>query len=154
VEESLVSADTTIDQTCSEISAALSRRLKGTNGFTAEAIVSIKIQKSDEKGVDAKFSICGVRADAGAAVDHRNVHTVSITLTPTSDAHSGSENEFDKAFEQLQPLLDTSRLDTSSDYAVQNVAIDLDFSITDKGNFSVLRQALSRTRPPIMSRSS
>jgi hypothetical protein len=142
VEADLVSADTTIDKTladttidkiCNEISGALARLLKGRNGITASAMASIKIQKSGGDGLEAKFAICGVRADAGAQRTHGNVHTVSITFTPTGNANSGSENEFDKAFEQLQPLLDTS-----SDYAAQVMAIDLDFSITEQGRLSIL----------------
>jgi hypothetical protein len=132
-EEDRVSADTTINKTCNEISAAFARRLKGRNGITASATVSIKIQKIGGTGADAKFAICGVRAEAGAERTHGNVHTVSITFTPTPNTNSGSENEFDKAFEQLQPLLDTS-----SDYVKPDVAIDLDFSITEQGKFSIL----------------
>ena len=133
VEEDLVSADTTIDKICNEISAALAGLLKGRKDITASAIVSIKIQKSGGDGLEAKFAICGVRGHAGAQRTHQNVHTVSITFTPTGNAHSGSKNEFDKAFEQLQPFLDTS-----SDYAAQVMAIDLDFSITDQGRLSIL----------------
>lgn len=57
-----------------------------------------------------------------------------ITFTPRGNTHLSNENEFDTAFEQLQPLIG----DTSSDYGVQEAAIDLDFSITEDATVSIL----------------
>jgi hypothetical protein len=128
------SAGTPIDKTCKEISSALARRLGNLPGINANAMLSIKIEKNDDVGAQIKFTVFGVRTDAGAKRKHKSLHTVSISFAPTGNAYSNSENEFDTAFEQLQPLLG----DTGSDYSVKEAAIDLDFSITEEGNMSIL----------------
>jgi hypothetical protein len=126
-------AGITIDKTFKEISAALARRL-GKLSESACATLSIKIQKVRKEGTDFEFTVFGIRADAGVDRGHKNVHTVSITFTPRGNTDLSSENEFDTAFEQLQPLIG----DTSSDYGVEEAAIDVDFSITEDAKVSIL----------------
>lgn len=126
-------ATRTIAETCDEVSAALDRLLAGS-AYEAEATLSIKLQDDGKVGVRGKGKILGVAVGLGVSRGSKSARTVSITFTSSGRSATLSPSDFDVALGSVREALGT----IGDGYGVNDMVIDLDYSVSETGQVSVL----------------